>query len=153
MPDIKPFVVQDLRLVREVMFSEGLKDVVLAETPDAYPGLIQYEPSVLWIGVDSNDGLIGLFKLTVNNEVLAGVHPWILKKWWGTGKSLDAANALFTFLKEQTSIRVLETAVPEPLPVSQRYADRLGFKQAYVIAGGSMLSGKRVNLIKYTREL
>lgn len=104
------------------------------------PELIPLAENIYWMLIKSGEDVAGLFMVHTHNSILFEVHTNVLPEH--RDKSLAGCNALWKWLKQNTSMQTLITQVPKINKPARRLAQQFGFKDFGVIPSAWLKDGK-----------
>jgi RimJ/RimL family protein N-acetyltransferase len=105
-----------------------------------------------WVFLDKVQiyGMASLSKLT---DKMLDSHFYLLPQYWGTGKSIEAAELVMDHLKNHTEFNVLLTVCPDSAIHAQTLVSRLGFHKSGVFPKALTYFNKQEDLHQYFYNL
>lgn len=97
--------------------------------------------------------VLGLFQVRPLNKILLEVHCHILPQYWGTGKSIECAEAGFEYLRNTSSYKKVFTVVPSICIHVLQYMNKIGYKAFGSIEQGIIYNGHALTLFFFEYDL
>lgn len=108
----------------------------------------------LWLEIQQNTVITGLFELRRFNTITFEIHPYVLPEHQHTGLSLDALNKLQEFLKENyKEIKNLISYVPISCTHSIKFLEKTNSKISGLIKNGIIYNNQLQDLLLYQLEV
>ncbi len=139
--------------VANIMFSEGLKDVLLGDNPNATVENFRLDPTTTYLLARNDDEIVGLFRMHAVNQILLETHINVLKKFWGTDIGFQIGKEFVHKIKTCTQFKKLLTHVPESCTQVIKYLERFGFQKCGEIKEGTTYRGTLQTLYYFTLEV
>ena len=159
---LRPWRSDDLAAVEEASRDRAITTITTvpdAFTPDVGVAWIERQwkrardgAGVTFAIADAaTDEAIGFIGLFVERQRRAAIGYWVLERARGRGTALRAVQLLVPWAFEELGIERLEITVTPDNRASQRVAEQAGFQAEGLLRSYARYSGKRLDLVMYSR--